>query len=112
MNLVSSVGDVDAVCKAICSGYFYHTAKLGSSGEYKTVKHAHTVYIHPSSCMAKDEDRPRWVLYHELAFTSKEYMRQVIPIKADWLLEIAPHYYEAKELEDPRSKKMPKAVGA
>ena len=65
---------VDAVCKAMASGFFYHTSKLGQSGEYRTVKHAHTVYIHPSSCLARDEDMPPWLLYHELAFTSKEYM--------------------------------------
>lgn len=106
VEMLSSVSDIDAVCKAIASGYFYHTAKFGQSGEYRTVKHAHTVYIHPSSCLAKDEDRPRWVLYHELAFTSKEYMRQVAPIKPEWLVEIAPHYYETKELEE--SRKMPK----
>jgi pre-mRNA-splicing factor ATP-dependent RNA helicase DHX16 len=109
VEMVSSANDTDAICKAIASGYFYHTAKFGQSGEYRTVKHAHTVYIHPSSCLAKDDDRPPWVLYHELAFTSKEYMRQVAPIKPEWLVEIAPHYYEPKELEDSRSKKMPKA---
>jgi pre-mRNA-splicing factor ATP-dependent RNA helicase DHX16 len=112
VEMVSSENDTDAICKAVASGYFYHTAKFGQSGEYRTVKHAHTVYIHPSSCLAKDEDRPPWVLYHELAFTSKEYMRSVAPIKAEWLVEIAPHYYEPKELEDSRNKKMPKAVPA
>eukprot|EP00622_Pseudochattonella_farcimen_P005772 FR741444.1.p1 GENE.FR741444.1~~FR741444.1.p1 ORF type:complete len:177 (+),score=19.29 FR741444.1:3-533(+) len=102
---------VDAVCKAMASGFFYHTSKLGQSGEYRTVKHAHTVYIHPSSCLARDEDMPPWLLYHELAFTSKEYMRQVAPIKPEWLVEIAPHYYEASEIQDSRTKKMPKGVG-
>ena len=32
-------------------------------------------------------------MYHELVFTSKEYMRQVVEIKPEWLVEIAPHYY-------------------
>jgi len=110
INMVSSAADIDAVCKAVTSGYFYHTAKFGQSGDYRTVKHSHTVYIHPSSCLAKEEDRPPWVLYHELAFTTKEYMRSVAPIKPEWLVEIAPHYYESKDVEDSRAKKMPKAV--
>ena len=59
----------------------------------------------------KDEDRPRWILFHELAFTSKEFMRMCIPIKSQWLVEIAPHFYKAKELEDSTTRKMPKAVG-
>nr|XP_054769577.1 pre-mRNA-splicing factor ATP-dependent RNA helicase DHX16-like [Lytechinus pictus] len=38
-------------------------------------------------------------------------IRKVIEIENGWLLEAAPHYYKAKELEDGSSKKMPKGVG-
>jgi hypothetical protein len=38
----------------------------------------------------------------------KEYMRMVAPIKGEWLTEIAPHYYQNKDVEDPSNKKMPK----
>ena len=49
--------------------------------------------------MAKHDDLPpRWLVYHELAFTTKEYMRTVAPIKSEWLLEIAPHYYQGIEM--------------
>ena len=65
--------------------------------------------IHPNSSMF--EDLPRWVIYFELVFTSKEFMRNVIEIKSEWLLEVAPHYYKAKELEDSSNKKMPKSQG-
>ena len=58
-----------------------------------------------------DEDLPKWVVYHELAFTTKEYMRTVAPIKGEWLVEIAPHYYQAKDIEDATNKKMPKNTG-
>jgi pre-mRNA-splicing factor ATP-dependent RNA helicase DHX16 len=37
---------------------------------------------------------PKWVIYHELVFTTKEFMRSVFEIQPDWLLEIAPHYYK------------------
>ncbi|GAB9470862.1 Pre-mrna-splicing factor atp-dependent rna [Globisporangium polare] len=107
----SNRADHEVIRKAICAGYFYNTAKLDSSGHYKTVKQAHSVYIHPSSCLIKLEEVPRWVVYHELAFTTKEYMRSVIPIKAEWLTELAPHYYKTREIEDSRNKKMPKGTG-
>lgn len=68
-----------------------------------------TVMIHPNSALF--EELPRWVIYHELVFTSKEFMRQVTEIESKWLLEVAPHYYKAKELEDSSNKKMPKTVG-
>uniref|UniRef100_A0A8D3BQM3 RNA helicase n=1 Tax=Scophthalmus maximus TaxID=52904 RepID=A0A8D3BQM3_SCOMX len=71
--------------------------------------HQQTVYTHPNSSLF--EEQPRWLIYHELVFTTKEFMRQVIEIDSGWLLEVAPHYYKSKELEDSSSKKMPRKQG-
>ena len=76
------------------------------------MKHQHSVFVHPSSVLARDEDPPKWLLYHELAFTTKEYMRTCTPIKGEWLVEIAPHYYQLIDIEDPSAKKMPHAKAA
>ena len=46
------------------------------------------------------EAMPKWVIYHELVFTTKEFMRNVIEINPDWLLEIAPHYYKKSDIMD------------
>jgi pre-mRNA-splicing factor ATP-dependent RNA helicase DHX16 len=108
---LSNPHDCDAICKAIASGYFYNVAKLAQNGEYRTIKSAHTVYVHPSSVLSKDADPPKWLVYHELAFTTKEYMRTVAPIKAEWLLDIAPHYYKGSDIEEIAPKKMPKTMG-
>lgn len=62
--------------------------------------------MHPNSALF--EELPRWLLYHELVFTTKEFMRQIIEIESNWLLEVAPHYYKARDLEDSTNKKMPK----
>lgn len=43
--------------------------------------------------------------------TSKEFMRQVIAIKPEWLVDIAPHYYKTSDIVDEAAKKMPKGVG-
>ncbi|OQV17529.1 putative pre-mRNA-splicing factor ATP-dependent RNA helicase DHX16 [Hypsibius exemplaris] len=109
IQIISSAGDTVAIRKAITAGYFYHAAKLSKGGSYKTVKHQQSVLIHPNSCLF--EQNPRWVLYHELVLTTKEYMRQTIEIESAWLTEVAPHYYKAKELDDNSGKKMPKGVG-
>jgi pre-mRNA-splicing factor ATP-dependent RNA helicase DHX16 len=62
--------------KALTAGFFYHTARLQRNGDtYRTTKHNQTVVIHPSSSVAKLP--PKWILYHELVFTSREFMRQV-----------------------------------
>ncbi|XP_019334322.2 pre-mRNA-splicing factor ATP-dependent RNA helicase DHX16 [Alligator mississippiensis] len=108
VDITSSEGDYVPIRKAITAGFFYHTARLTRTG-YKTVKHQQTVFIHPNSCLF--EEQPRWLIYHELVFTTKEFMRQVIEVDSTWLLEVAPHYYKARELEDASTKKMPKKVG-
>ncbi|KAG4957362.1 hypothetical protein JHK82_043074 [Glycine max] len=69
------------------AGFFPHSARLQKNGSYRTVKHSQTVHIHPSSGLA--QVLPRWVVYHELVLTTKEYMRQVTELK-EWLVEIAP----------------------
>ncbi|XP_071386082.1 pre-mRNA-splicing factor ATP-dependent RNA helicase DHX16 [Centroberyx affinis] len=108
VEVVSSREDSVPIRKSVTAGYFYHTARL-SKGGYKTVKHQQTVYVHPNSSLF--EEQPRWLIYHELVFTTKEFMRQVIEIESGWLLEVAPHYYKNKELEDSSSKKMPRKQG-
>jgi len=53
------------------------------------------------------------IVYYELVMTSKSYMRQVMEIKPSWLMEVAPHYFKAADLEQLTTgeKKMPKAPG-
>ncbi|CAK8673976.1 unnamed protein product [Clavelina lepadiformis] len=103
----SNSADTVAIRKAFTAGFFYHAARLSKSG-YRTVKQQQTVHIHPNSSLF--EEQPRWIIYHELVFTTKEFMRQVIEIENSWLLEAAPHYYKSKELEND-SKKMPRKQG-
>jgi HrpA-like RNA helicase len=98
--------DLTPIRKAVTTGYFYHTSKLSKGGNYITVKNTQTVMVHPNSSMF--EDLPRWVIYRELVFTTKEYLRNCIEIKIEWLLEVATHYYKANELEDSTNKKMHK----
>jgi pre-mRNA-splicing factor ATP-dependent RNA helicase DHX16 len=89
--------------KAMASGYFYNCAKLAKDGTYRTVKNMHTVHIHPNSSLFKDT--PRWVVYHELVFTTKEYMREIFEIAPEWLMEVAPHYYKNIDLMDSSNAK-------
>ncbi|KAL0671865.1 hypothetical protein Bca4012_034569 [Brassica carinata] len=87
----SNMNELDSVRKSIVAGFFPHTARLQKNGSYRTVKHPQTVHIHPNSGLS--QVLPRWVVYHELVLTSKEYMRQL------------------KDAEDDASKKMPKGAG-
>ncbi|KMS98634.1 hypothetical protein BVRB_3g070320 [Beta vulgaris subsp. vulgaris] len=111
IEATSSLNDLEAIKKSITAGFFPHTGKLQKNGSYRTIKHSQTVYLHPSSGLAQMEPQPRWVVYHELVLTTKEYMRQVTELIPGWLVEIAPHYYQTKDVEDTSTKKMPRGKG-
>ncbi|KAL6909987.1 hypothetical protein ACP4OV_001245 [Aristida adscensionis] len=96
IEICSNASDLDGIKKAITSGFFYHVARLQNNG-YVTVKKPRTVDIHPSSGLALVH--PQFVILHEIVETTKEYMRQVTEINPEWLVEIAPHYYQLKDLD-------------
>lgn len=64
------------------------------------------MHLHPSSAMF--EALPKWVVYHELVLTTKEYMRSIIQIEPEWLLEIAPHYYRESDIKEEKEQKQKK----
>ncbi|KAF2147116.1 uncharacterized protein K452DRAFT_323318 [Aplosporella prunicola CBS 121167] len=109
-------GELVPIMKSITAGFFPNAARLQRGGDsYRTVKNGMTTYIHPSSVLTKTGDSPqRFVCYYELVLTSKEYMRNVMPITdPTWLHEVAPHYHKKKDLESlGTDKKMPKGQGA
>lgn len=111
---ISSAGsnNLIPIQKAITAGFFPHAARLQRGGDsYRTVKTGQTVYLHPSSTLF--EVNPKWVIYHELVLTSKEYMRSNMPLQPEWLVEVAPHYHKKKDLETLGvDKKVPKGAGA
>ncbi|CAI7672926.1 unnamed protein product [Penicillium pancosmium] len=103
---VSTCGanNIVPIQKAITAGFFPNAARLQRGGDsYRTIKNGHTLF----------EVNPRWVIYFELVLTSKEYMRSNMPLQAEWLVEVAPHYYKKKDLESlGLDRKTPKGTGA
>lgn len=90
---------------------------MNRNGSYSTLSNRHTVEVHPQSSLfvgeteADDTERSDWqkrrneavvrpgiVVYSELVFTTKEYMRNVIEVRPEWLAEMAPHFYKAEDI--------------
>ncbi|OTA35828.1 hypothetical protein BTJ68_03977 [Hortaea werneckii EXF-2000] len=94
-----STTNTHPILKSLTAGFFPNAARLQRSGDnYRTVKNNLTVHIHPSSVLGGDA-KPKWVIFYELVLTSKEFMRSVMPLQPEWLTEVAPHYYKAKDVE-------------
>jgi pre-mRNA-splicing factor ATP-dependent RNA helicase DHX15/PRP43 len=82
--------------RALCAGFFMQVAKKDTSGKnYSTVKDNQSVLLHPSTVLGQDSE---WVLYNEFVLTSKNYIRTVTAVKPEWLLDIAPMYYDLDSL--------------
>lgn len=79
--------------KCIVEGYFMQVAHLERAGHYSTVKDNQVVSLHPSSCLGQ---KPQWVVYDEFVLTTKNYIRTVLSIRGEWLVELARHYYDLR----------------
>ena len=77
--------------KSIVAGFFMQIAHLERTGHYLTVKDNQVVSLHPSTVL---DNKPEWVLYQEFVLTSKNFVRTVTAVRGDWLVDIAPHYFE------------------
>lgn len=83
----------DNIRKALVAGFFMQVAKKKSGANknnYLTIKDNQDVLIHPSSVLTFENE---WVIYNEFVLTSKNYIRTVTNIKPEWLIELAPKYY-------------------
>ncbi|XP_048132236.1 probable pre-mRNA-splicing factor ATP-dependent RNA helicase DEAH9 isoform X1 [Rhodamnia argentea] len=94
VTLKSCDKDMQVVRKAVTTGFFANACRLEPfthNGMYKTVRTSQEVYIHPSSVLFRVN--PKWIVYHSIVSTDRQYMRNVATIEPSWLREVAPHFY-------------------
>lgn len=93
--------DTTAIRQALTAGMFMQVAYLQRSGEYLTVKDNQIVYIHPGSVI---NTKPQWALFEEFALTTKNYIRTVTATRVEWLVEMAPHYFDLENFPECEAK--------
>ncbi|KAI4866524.1 P-loop containing nucleoside triphosphate hydrolase protein [Hypoxylon rubiginosum] len=90
--------------RALVSGFFMQVAKRENNKIYRTLKdNNQQVMLHPSTVLQTDYD---WVVYNEFVLTSKQYIRTVTGIKPEWLLELAPVYYDMESWDGQKDVKL------
>lgn len=91
--------------RSLVSGLFPNAAYLHPSGDYKTIRGDQLVHIHPISIYSEILERPKFVVFVEIQNTTKVYMRHLMSIEPNWLLDAAPQFYTyATDLEVLRNK--------
>jgi pre-mRNA-splicing factor ATP-dependent RNA helicase DHX15/PRP43 len=70
--------------RALCAGFFMQVAKKDQSGKtYTTVKDNQSVLLHPSTVLGTESE---WVIYNEFVLTTKNFIRTLTGVKAEWLI--------------------------
>ena len=91
------------IAKSFLSGFPLNVVKLTPSG-YQTVgkiKGGLLVNLHPSSVIFQNQKEKgkkldKYILYQQLMLTSKEFIRDCMPIQnEDWLLEMVPQVFNS-----------------
>ncbi|XP_062505278.1 ATP-dependent RNA helicase DHX33-like [Corticium candelabrum] len=88
--------DTSKLRQCLTSGFFVNVAEYQKEGHYITVGARQPVAIHPSSCLFHKKPAAQYLLYNEIVYTSKCYMRNVSVIDSSWLHQVAPLYFRPK----------------
>lgn len=65
------------------------------------MKDQQVVAIHPSSVL---DSKPAWIIFQEFVMTSRNFVRTVTNIRVEWLVELAPHYYDLENWPEGETK--------
>ena len=95
--LMSCGNETSVIRNCLATGLFMNSAELQLDGTYRTVTHGQTVAIHPASALFRS--KPSYVLYNELVYTSKCYMRDICVVDPEWLLSAAPRFFKTHKLK-------------
>ena len=68
-----------------------HPSSCRPPASLPQVKDNQVVGLHPSTCL---DHKPEWVLYNEFVLTTKNFIRTVTSVRGEWLVELAPHYFD------------------
>ena len=87
--------------KALSAGLFMQVAHLQRQGHYLTAKDNQVVSVHPSTVL---EGKPAWVLFQDFVLTSRNYIRTCTSVRVEWLVEMAPHYFDLENWPEGETK--------
>ncbi|KAJ2876236.1 Pre-mRNA-splicing factor ATP-dependent RNA helicase PRP16 [Coemansia aciculifera] len=81
----------------IFSVYSHQAACVKSLGEYNDLHTGMPCHLHPTSALNGVRYMTDYIVYHELVFTSTEYMQCVTAVDPKWLPEMGPMFFRLRE---------------
>jgi hypothetical protein len=52
------------------------------------------------------DHKPEWSVYNEFVLTTKNFIRTVTEVRGEWLLELAPAYFDLQNFPDCEAKRV------
>uniref|UniRef100_A0A6G1SQ74 RNA helicase n=1 Tax=Aceria tosichella TaxID=561515 RepID=A0A6G1SQ74_9ACAR len=93
---IRSTKDEDKIKRCICKSYFHQAAMLKNLKEYQNLRTGMPCHLHPTSALFNAGSLPKYIIYHELIMTTKEYMQCATAVQAEWLAELGPMFYSLR----------------
>merc|ERR1719199_14838 len=89
VGLDSCGSELDCLAKSLCTAFYANQASLSPDGKcYKVATSGLEVQLHPSSVLFRR--RPKHLMYNELVYTNKLYMKHCSVVDPSWLPELIP----------------------
>lgn len=86
---------LDSVRRCFAAAFITQVATSSAQGRFQTLFDQKEVFVHPTSCLANQKQLDV-IVFMDLALTTKQYMRTVLKIERDWIVEFQPHLQRAK----------------
>uniref|UniRef100_A0A4W3KGK9 RNA helicase n=1 Tax=Callorhinchus milii TaxID=7868 RepID=A0A4W3KGK9_CALMI len=81
--------------RCLCAGYFSNVIRKSVGRTFYTMDgHGSVVHIHPSSILFDQESQLDWVIFHDVLVTSKVYVRNLCPVRYEWVKDLLPKLHE------------------
>lgn len=93
---ISSTSDEEVIKRCICKSYFHQAAMLKNLKEYQNLRTGMPCHLHPTSALYNMGSLPKYIIYHELVMTTKEYMHCATAVRGEWLAELGPMFYSLR----------------
>ncbi|GJN31289.1 hypothetical protein PR202_gb19671 [Eleusine coracana subsp. coracana] len=82
---------------------YYVNIRKAMLSVFNSFSYHQVVHLHPSNCM---DHKPEWVIYNEYVLTTRNFIRTVTDIRGEWLIDIAPHYYDLSNFPSCEAKRV------
>lgn len=103
---LSTTRDETIIKRCICKSYFHQAAMLKNLKEYQNIRTGMPCQLHPTSALYNMGSLPKYIIYHELVVTTKEYMHCATAVQGEWLAELGPMFYSLRTSVYSGSDKM------